>query len=462
MGAGQPGATGATGSAGSAGRDGKPGSDGLSITAAIVNTEGNLILTRSDGSAFNAGRARGEDGSLNIEGSNLDSLVDNKAFQTAVTNTMTTTARLNSIATALGNTIKSDNSLRSTFTNQLAETPNFYSTLSKSLDYSKVTSDVAANQVIWCADGSIDTCRIPSMKTGIRFGSDGNNGNLTYNTTGNKFNFTKPVQIGDDSQGGQFQVGQHFGFNSPHSGSGNPIINIGKDDRLAGKGVKWQLENVTGGSLHTSKLVFKRNAANNDASTDNWENSFQITHEGIEIPQNKRLYFGSGHAGGTMPNIPIGNGVHMGIDPGSNTQIQLNAPADKLSYIDFSTSGEDKIGRIIFNNSTRRLRFDNDIETGGQIHATDHINLPKNKHIYFGAGESRIFDNNNLVLQTDDWVEIPSKKLKLGDWEIDSSDGHLRFRHNGDQMYVMHNNSWNDGSLWAKGNFFSNRWNKWM
>lgn len=287
MGAGQPGA------AGSAGRDGKPGSDGLSITAAIVNTEGNLILTRSDGSTFNAGRARGQDGSLNIEGSNLNSLVDNTAFQTAVADKMTTTAKLDNIASALGNTIKSDSSLRSSFTNQLAATPNFYSTLSQSLDYSKVKSDVAANQVIWCADGSINTCKIPSMKTGIRFGSDDNNGNLTYNTQGNKFNFTKPVQIGDDSQGGQFQVGQHFGFNSPQSG--NPIINIGKDNnRNAGNGVRWQIENVTGGSLETSKLVFKRNAALAGANTDNWENSFQITHEGIEIPQPKRLFFGNG------------------------------------------------------------------------------------------------------------------------------------------------------------------------
>ena len=58
---------------------------------------------------------------------------------------------------------------------------------------------------------------------------------------------------------------------------------------------------------------------------------------------------------------------------------------------------------------------------------------------------------------------LPSARIKLGAWEIDASDGHLRFRKDGDgQMFVMHNKSWHDGSTWVKGNYYSERWNKWL
>ena len=98
----------------------------------------------------------------------------------------------------------------------------------------------------------------------------------------------------------------------------------------------------------------------------------------------------------------------------------------------------------------------------GNINVNGEIFAPNGVNLVFGG--SKISDRNgNLHLDTDDWVEFPSGKIKLGKWEIDASDEHLRFRKDGDgQMFVMHNKSWHDGSTWVKGNYFSERWNKWL
>ena len=98
----------------------------------------------------------------------------------------------------------------------------------------------------------------------------------------------------------------------------------------------------------------------------------------------------------------------------------------------------------------------------GDLHVNGIINAPNG--INFVHGGSKISDRNgNLHLDTDDWVVFPSKKIKLGEWEIDASDGHLRFRKDGDgQMFVMHNKSWHNGSTWVHGNYHSSQWNKWL
>ena len=102
------------------------------------------------------------------------------------------------------------------------------------------------------------------------------------------------------------------------------------------------------------------------------------------------------------------------------------------------------------------LSVQGNLSVGGEIFAPNGVNLVH--------GGSKISDRNgNLHLDTDDWVVFPSARIKLGAWEIDASDGHLRFRKDGDgQMFVMHNKSWHDGSTWVAGNYHSARWNKWL
>ena len=83
--------------------------------------------------------------------------------------------------------------------------------------------------------------------------------------------------------------------------------------------------------------------------------------------------------------------------------------------------------------------------------------------IDFAKGGSKISDRDGqLTLDTDDWVVLPSARLQLGAWQIDASDGHIRFRHNGELTYTMHNKNWEDGSMTARGSFKSDKWNKWI
>jgi hypothetical protein len=92
----------------------------------------------------------------------------------------------------------------------------------------------------------------------------------------------------------------------------------------------------------------------------------------------------------------------------------------------------------------------------GEIMAPEGIN--------FMRGGSRINDRDGqLHLDTDDWVVMPGARLRLGAWEIDASDGNIRFRKDGDgQMFVIHNKGWHNGSTWVHGNYHSSQWNKWL
>ena len=59
---------------------------------------------------------------------------------------------------------------------------------------------------------------------------------------------------------------------------------------------------------------------------------------------------------GAMPVSPTGDGIHMGITS-SNTCMQFNAPAGNVSLIDFSTSGTDALGRILYDNTGNSFQF---------------------------------------------------------------------------------------------------------
>ena len=63
-------------------------------------------------------------------------------------------------------------------------------------------------------------------------------------------------------------------------------------------------------------------------------------------------------SGAFNTNAPTGNGVLMGLYNSTHGYIQLNGSSG--SYIDFSTSGVDHKGRILYDNSSNYLRFDTD------------------------------------------------------------------------------------------------------
>ena len=70
------------------------------------------------------------------------------------------------------------------------------------------------------------------------------------------------------------------------------------------------------------------------------------------------------HVAGTMAAGPLGNGVHMGTDGGTYSGIQLNNSVG--TFIDFSESGVDFKGRILYTNSSEVM----DILTAGVVRLT--------------------------------------------------------------------------------------------
>ena len=60
---------------------------------------------------------------------------------------------------------------------------------------------------------------------------------------------------------------------------------------------------------------------------------------------------------GSVIAAPSGSGIHIGIDPSSYASIQMNAIGAAGSYIDFSSSGTDSFGRIIYDNTLNRMTF---------------------------------------------------------------------------------------------------------
>lgn len=75
---GAAGATGEKGDKGDAGNTGADGKDGIGINSAIVNEDGDLIITLTDGSVVNAGHVVGKDGVDGKDGKDADNSLSDK------------------------------------------------------------------------------------------------------------------------------------------------------------------------------------------------------------------------------------------------------------------------------------------------------------------------------------------------------------------------------------------------
>jgi hypothetical protein len=85
------------------------------------------------------------------------------------------------------------------------------------------------------------------------------------------------------------------------------------------------------------------------------------------------------HVAGSMPIIPSGNGLFMGIDVNNNSGIQINSGTNgsvNHEYIDFSYNGGEFVSRIINSNANRNLDF---IVNGGtlsmSLQSTGNVNI---------------------------------------------------------------------------------------
>jgi hypothetical protein len=67
------------------------------------------------------------------------------------------------------------------------------------------------------------------------------------------------------------------------------------------------------------------------------------------------------HVAGLITGNPSGNGVHLGIDSSAYSAIQLNSNIG--SYIDFSSSGVDTLGRIFYDNASNKITITGNLTT---------------------------------------------------------------------------------------------------
>ena len=103
------------------------------------------------------------------------------------------------------------------------------------------------------------------------------------------------------------------------------------------------------------------------------------------------------HVAGSIGTTPTGNGVLMGIyTSGASNYGHIQLNGDTGSYIDFSSSGTDWKGRILYDNSSNHMRF----ETGG----TERIRISSAGAIKFnnyGAGTLVTDASGNVTVSSD-------------------------------------------------------------
>ena len=115
---------------------------------------------------------------------------------------------------------------------------------------------------------------------------------------------------------------------------------------------------------------------------------------------------------GAVPSAPTGTGVHLGIQS-SYALIQLNGGAGAGSVIDFSQSGTDYLGRILYDNTSNYMFFATNtaermrIDSSGRVLVgltsanTSGSNFQVSQGITFPATQSASSDANTL----DDYEE---------------------------------------------------------
>ena len=90
----------------------------------------------------------------------------------------------------------------------------------------------------------------------------------------------------------------------------------------------------------------------------------------------------------TMASSLSGNGIFMGMDGTGFAQIQMNSSTG--SYIDFSTSGVDYKGRIIYTNAANTMDFTTDGVTRARISATGDLTISGDFAAFTSISDARL------------------------------------------------------------------------